>query len=222
IFQDLAVGRSRNAVQALMDVRPDYANLLAEDRTMQRVLPKDVRIGDLILVKPGEKIPLDGEVVEGSSFLDTAVLTGESVPKRVSEGEQVLAGSVNTAAVLILRVNKPYSESAVVRILDLLENAAARKAPAEKFITRFSRYYTPAVVLAAAGIAFGPPLFTGAALTVWVSRALTLLVISCPCALVISVPLSYFGGIGSMSRRGILVKGANYLDSLSKLDTVVF
>ncbi|SDI20004.1 heavy metal translocating P-type ATPase [Desulfosporosinus hippei] len=220
-IQDLAVNRSRRSIQALMDIRPDYANLVHQ-LDVQKVAPEDVQVGQLILVRPGEKVPLDGEVVNGSSFVDTSALTGESVPRNMEKGDTILAGMVNSSGVLTVRVTRPFAESSIQKILDLVENASSRKAPTEKFITTFSRYYTPAVVFIALGIAIIPPLIGMGTYSEWVYRALTILVISCPCALVISVPLGYFGGIGGASRQGILVKGANYLEALTKVKTVVF
>ena len=220
-IQGLAVNRSRHSIQALMDIRPDYANLVHQLDVL-KVAPEDVQIGQFILVRPGEKVPLDGEVVKGSSFVDTSALTGESVPRKVEAGDTVLSGMVNSSGVLTVKVTRVYAESSVQKVLDLVENASARKAPTEKFITTFSRYYTPAVVLIALGIAIVPPLLGGGAFSEWIYRALTILVISCPCALVISVPLGYFGGIGGASRHGVLVKGANYLEALTKVKTVVF
>lgn len=219
--QDYAVDRSRRSIQALMDIRPESASV-RRGGELVRVDPAGVAVGEAIVVRPGEKIPLDGEVIEGSSFLDTSPLTGESVPRRVEPGDLVLAGTVNTSGLLTIRVSRPFGESSVARILELVERAGARKARTERFITTFSRYYTPAVVLAALGIALLPPLLApGAELSQWVYRALVLLVISCPCALVLSIPVGYFGGIGGASRNGILVKGANFLDALTELDTVV-
>lgn len=221
-LQERAVNRSRRSITALLDIRPEYANLKLNGEARQ-VRPEEVAVGRLIIIKPGERVPLDGEVLEGTSFLDTSALTGESVPRKVEAGEKVLAGMVNTGGLLTVRVTKPYAESSVARILELVENAAARKAPTEQFITAFSRYYTPAVVLVALAVAVVPPLvISGATFSEWVYRALVLLVISCPCALVISIPLGYFGGIGGASRRGVLVKGANFLDALTGLHTVVF
>jgi Cd2+/Zn2+-exporting ATPase len=221
-LQQRAVNRSRRSITALLDIRPDYANLKMNGETRQ-VRPEEVAVGQLIIVKPGERVPLDGEVLEGTSFLDTSALTGESVPRKVEAGEKILAGMVNTEGLLTLRVTKPYAESSVARILELVENAAGRKAPTEQFITAFSRYYTPAVVFGALAVAVAPPLLIpGAMFSEWIYRALVLLVISCPCALVISIPLGYFGGIGGASRRGVLVKGANFLDALTDLHTVVF
>lgn len=221
-FQDRAVDRSRRSITALLDVRPTYANLKGNGET-KRVRPEEVQVGQAIVVKPGERVPLDGVVEEGASWVDTSALTGEPVPREVAKGSEILAGTVNGAGLLTVRVTKPFNQSAVARILELVEGAAERKAPTEKFITAFSRYYTPAVVLAALGLAIIPPLLIpGASFASWIYRALVLLVIACPCALVISIPLSYFGGIGAASRQGILVKGANFLDALTSLHTVVF
>lgn len=221
-FQERAVNRARYSIAALLNLRPDYANLKL-DGEIKKVRPEEVEVGQLIIVKPGEKVPLDGEVVEGISFVDTSALTGESVPRKVERGDQVLAGMLNGQGLLIIRVTKPFGQSSVARILELVKKAAENKAPTEKFITTFSRYYTPAVVLGALVVAFLPPLiFPEASLKEWVYRALVLLVISCPCALVVSVPLSYFGGLGGASRRGILVKGASFLEALARLHTVVF
>ncbi len=221
-FQDVAVSRSRRSIRALMEVRPDYANVRRAGE-VQRVSPEAVAVGEEIVVKPGERIPLDGEIVEGSSYVDTSALTGESVPRQVGVGDAVLAGTVNTRGVIAVRVTREFGESSISKIMQLVEQAAARKAPTERVITTFSRYYTPAVVFIAVALAVVPPLVTpGALFSEWLRRALVLLVISCPCALVISVPLGYFGGIGGASRRGILVKGANYLDALAKVDTVVW
>lgn len=220
--QDSAVSRSRRSIRALMAVRPDYANVRRGDAVV-RVAPESVAIGEAIIVKPGERIPLDGEIIEGATFVDTSALTGESVPRQVGVGDTVLAGSVNARGLITVRVSRAFGESSIAKILQLVEQAAARKATSERVITTFARYYTPAVVLIALLIAVAPPLVVpGALLGEWLRRALVLLVISCPCALVISVPLSYFGGLGGASRRGILVKGANYLDALAKVDTVVW
>jgi Cd2+/Zn2+-exporting ATPase len=221
-FQSLAVGRSRASISALMDIRPDFANLKTGDET-RRVSPETVRIGELIVVKPGEKIPLDGIVTSGRSLLNTSALTGESLPREVEPGSEVLSGSINTSGLLEIRVTREFGESTVSKILTLVQNAGARKAPVENFITKFARYYTPAVVAAALLLAVLPPLLIpGAAFAEWIRRALVFLVVSCPCALVISVPLSFFGGIGGASRQGILVKGGNYLEALNAADTVVF
>ncbi|MDR2798828.1 MAG: cadmium-translocating P-type ATPase, partial [Treponema sp.] len=221
-FQDYAVGRSRKSISALMDIRPDYANLKTA-AGLERVSPETVRIGDLIVVKPGEKIPLDGVVVEGFSALDTSALTGESLPRDVEKGSAVLSGSINKNGLLIIEVSKIFGESTVSKILNLVQNAGSKKSVTENFITKFARYYTPAIVLSAAALAFLPPLFIpGAAFAEWINRALVFLVVSCPCALVISIPLSFFGGIGGASRNGILIKGSNYLEALTQVDTVVF
>lgn len=220
LFQGYAVGKSRRSISSLMDLRPDYANLETDGEVAQ-VDPEDVSVGGVIVVKPGEKIPLDGTVIEGSSTLNTAALTGESMPRSVGAGESVPSGCVNLSGVLRIRVEKEFGESTVAKILDLVENASSKKARAENFITRFARYYTPAVVIGAVLLAVIPPLFMGG-WGQWVQRALTFLVVSCPCALVISVPLSFFGGIGGASRRGILIKGGNYMEALAAADTVVF
>ncbi|MDR1903558.1 MAG: cadmium-translocating P-type ATPase [Treponema sp.] len=221
-FQDYAVGRSRASITALMDIRPESANLKTGD-TIRTVSPEEVAVGDLIVVKPGEKIPLDGTIVEGVSSLDTSALTGEALPRDVESGSEALSGSINKNGLLVIRVTKPFGESTVSKILDLVQNAGSKKSVTEKFITKFSRYYTPAVVCAALALALLPPLIIpGAQFSAWIYRALVFLVVSCPCALVISVPLSFFGGIGAASRQGILVKGSNYLDALGKVDTVVF
>ena len=229
-FQRYAVGRSRKSITALMDIRPDHANLVGPDGTAQEVDPDEVSVGSTILVKPGERVPLDGTVLDGDSMLDTAALTGESVPRHAAAGDAVVSGCINGSGLLRVRVDKPYGESTVAKILDLVENAGEKKAKAENFITKFSRWYTPAVVIAALALAVLPPLVLGggwAALLVLlagaaVHRALIFLVISCPCALVISVPLSFFGGIGGASRRGILVKGGAYMEVLANTGTVVF
>jgi Cd2+/Zn2+-exporting ATPase len=222
LFQSLAVNRSRKSITALMDIRPDYANLRVGNETKQ-VSPEDVRIGDMILVKPGEKVPLDGKVLEGVSMMDTSALTGESVPREVETGSEVLSGFINKNGILTVEVTKEFGESTVSKILDLVQNASSRKAPTENFITKFPRYYTPFVVITAAALAFLPPLFlSGATFSDWIYRALVFLVISCPCALVVSIPLGFFGGIGGASKRGILVKGSNYLEALNNVKYVVF
>ena len=221
-FQDLAVGRSKKNITKLMDIRPDYANLKGSDGSTTSVSPGSVNIGDMIVVKPGERIPLDGVVTEGSAMLDTTALTGESVPRRVTVFDKVLSGSVNQSGVLTIQVTEIYSQSTVSKIIDLVENAAAKKAPTEKFITKFAGYYTPVVVGLAFLLAIFPPLILGASWSDWIHRSLIFLVISCPCALVISIPLSFFGGISGASRSGVLVKGGNYLEALNYLDTVVF
>ncbi len=222
-FQALAVNRSRRSIVDLMDIRPDYANLVAHHNEISQVSPETISIGETIVVRPGEKVPLDGEVLEGTSYLDTSALTGESVPRCVRPGEKVMAGMVNTQGLLKVKVEKTFGESSVSKILNLVQNASARKARTEQFITRFARYYTPAVVLTALAIALVPPLAVpGQSFNKWLYRALTMLVISCPCALVVSIPLAYFGGIGGASRRGILVKGANFLEAITDVDAVVF
>ncbi|MDR2428716.1 MAG: heavy metal translocating P-type ATPase [Candidatus Margulisbacteria bacterium] len=218
-FQERAVARSRKAISALMDIRPDFAVLLSG----KKVDPADVQVGATILVRPGEKIPLDGTVIEGASALDLTALTGESLPREVSAGSEVLSGSINQNGLLTIRVDKVFGESTVSKILRLVENAEQKKAPVENFITKFARYYTPTVVGAAALLAVLPPLLiSNAVFTDWLYRALTFLVVSCPCALVVSIPLSFFAGIGAASQHGILVKGSNYLDALNDAATVVF
>lgn len=222
LFQDIAVNRSRKSIKALLEIKPDYANL-KKNGEIKRVAPESVKVGDNIIVKAGEKIPLDGEIIEGNSFLDTSALTGESIPRNVKERDIVLAGMINQSGLLTIRVTKIFNESSISRILELVENAVSKKAETEKFITTFAKYYTPVVVIGALMIAVIPPLFiTGQTYSDWIYRALVVLVISCPCALVISIPLGYFGGIGGASRKGILVKGSNYLDALTKVKTVVF
>ena len=220
LFQGIAVGRSRRSIAALMDIRPDVANVERAGAFVECPV-EAVEAGEVIAVRPGERVPLDGVVLEGASSLDTAALTGESMPRDVAVGDEVVSGCVNLSGLLRVRVSRPSSESTVTRILELVENSAASKAKAETFITRFARWYTPVVVIGAALLAVVPPLFDGA-WHVWPSRALVFLVISCPCALVISVPLTFFGGIGGASRCGVLVKGANYLEALAHVDTVVF
>lgn len=221
-FQDVAVNRSRKSITALMDIRPDFANLKVGEET-KKVSPEEVSIGDLIVVKPGEKVPLDGKVVEGKSMVDTSALTGESVPREVEAGDDVLGGFINKNGLLTIEVMKEFGESTVSKILDLVQNASSKKAPTENFITKFARYYTPVVVIVAAALAIIPPLvIPGATFTNWLYRALVFLVISCPCALVVSIPLGFFGGIGGASRNGILIKGSNYLEALNNVDTVVF
>ncbi len=221
LFQAYAVGRSRGSITTLMDIRPDTANLLQDGKTTQ-VPAKNIAVGDLILVKAGERIPLDGVVMDGTSQLDTAALTGEAIPREINAGDQALAGCVNLTGVLQIKVSKPFGESTASKILELTENAGANKAKTEKFITKFARYYTPAVVLVAAAIAVFPPLFGLGAWADYIHRALTFLVISCPCALVISVPMGFFAGIGCASRNGILVKGGNYLEALCNAETIAF
>ena len=208
LFSDIAVERSRASIAALMDIRPDYANIEKEGN-LTRVSPSDVPVGSIIVVKPGEKIPLDGKIISGSTTLDTAALTGESLPREVSEGDTVISGSLNLTGVLHIRTSGTFGESTVAKILDLVENADTGKAKSEKFITRFAHYYTPAVVAVAALLALVPPLIVGGEWLVWLNRSLIFLVISCPCALVVSVPLTFFAGIGGASRKGILVKQEN-------------
>ncbi len=221
-IQGIAVDRSRKSISELMDIRPDYANLKVGNDS-KKVSPEEVNVGDLILVKPGEKVPLDGKVIDGNSMVDTSALTGESVPREVEAGSEVLSGFINKNGLLTIEVTKAFGESTVTKILDLVQNASSRKAPTENFITKFARYYTPAVVLIAAALAVIPPVvIQGAAFSEWLYRALIFLVISCPCALVISIPLGFFGGIGGASKRGILVKGSNYLEALNNVDIVVF
>ncbi len=220
LFQSYAVGKSRRSIAALMDIRPDWANVEREGRIRQ-VAPESVFVGDIIIVKPGERIPLDGTVIEGASALDTAALTGESLPRDVTAGDEVISGCVNRSGLLRIKVSKAYAQSTVARILDLVENASDNKAKAENFITKFARYYTPAVVCAAVLLAVLPPLLGGGAWGKWFYQALSFLVVSCPCALVLSVPLSFFGGIGGASKAGILVKGGNYMEVLARADIVV-
>ncbi len=221
LFQGYAVGKSRQSIADMMDIAPDYANIM-RDGELVKVDPYEISEGDQIVVKPGERVPLDGIVVSGSSQLDTAALTGESVPRHVEEGAEVISGCVNMTGLLTVKVTKPFEQSTVSRILELVENASEKKAQTENFITRFARYYTPVVTIGALVLAVLPPLLLGQSWADWVERGLTFLVVSCPCALVISVPLSFFGGIGGASRLGILVKGSNYLESLAKAETVVF
>ncbi len=221
LFQDIAVARSRASISSLMDIRPDYANI-EEDGELSQVAPDDVPGGSVIIVKPGEKIPLDGVVISGESSVDTSALTGESLPRDVSEGNPVVSGSLNMTGVIRVRTSGEYGESTVARILELVENADTGKAKTEKFMTRFARYYTPAVVAAAVLLAVVPSLVSGGNWTVWLNRALIFLVVSCPCALVVSIPLTFFAGIGGASRRGILIKGSNYLEILARVGTVVF
>ncbi len=222
LFQDFSVSRSRSSIKSLLEVRPDSANLKSNGEVKQ-VSPESVQVGDVIIVKPGEKIALDGEITEGASQVDTSALTGESVPRTVKVGETVLAGMINQSGVLTIQVTKLFAESSIAKILDLVENASSKKAATEKFITRFARYYTPVIVFLSLAVAIVPPLFIpGATSAQWAYRALVLLVISCPCGLVISIPLGYFGGVGGAAKRGILVKGSTFLDALTNVETVVF
>lgn len=222
LFQGLAVNRSRKSITSLMDIRPDYANVKVGSE-LKKLSPEQVNIGDIIIVKPGEKIPLDGRVIEGSSSVDTSALTGESIPRDIEIGNEVLSGYINNQGVLTIEVTKDFGESTVTKILELVQNASNRKAPTENFITKFARYYTPVVVITAALLAIVPPLLiSGATFSDWLYRALVFLVISCPCALVVSIPLGFFGGIGAASKKGILVKGSNYLEALNDVKYVVF
>lgn len=221
LFQSYAVGKSRKSISALMDIRPDYANV-ERDGSLCRVDPEEVQVGDVIVIKPGEKAPLDGVVLEGRSSLNTSALTGESLPREVEPGDDVISGCINLNGLIRVQVTKVFGESTVAKILDLVENSSSKKAKAENFITKFARYYTPIVVVSAVLLAVAPPLFTGGNWAEWIERALIFLVVSCPCALVISVPLSFFGGIGGASRDGILVKGGNFLEILSDTEIVVF
>lgn len=220
-FQSYAVSKSRRSITSLMDIRPDYANI-EQDGKLVQVDPDKVQIGSTIIVKPGERIPLDGTIIKGSSALDTSALTGESMPREVEPGMEVISGCINQTGILTIRTTKEFGESTVAKILDLVENASDKKGRIENFITRFARYYTPAVVFAALALAILPPIITGQAFSIWIYRALTFLVISCPCALVISIPLSFFGGIGGASKIGVLVKGSNYLEALAHAEMVVF
>ena len=222
LFQSYAVGKSRKSIASLMDIRPDYANVKKGDELV-KVDPDEVQIGDIIIIKAGEKIPLDGKVIEGSSMIDTSALTGESVPREVEVGSDILSGCININGVITAEVTKEFGESTVSKILDLVENASSKKSNSEQFITKFARYYTPVVVIIAVFLAIIPPLIIdGATFSDWIYRALAFLVVSCPCALVISIPLSFFGGIGGASKKGVLVKGSNYLEALAETEIVVF
>ena len=222
MFKDLAVDRSRRSIKELMDIRPEYANLVSEDRIIQ-VPPEDVPVGAYIIVKPGERVPLDGRITEGRSMLDTSALTGESAPREANAGDEILAGFINNSGAITVEVSKEFGESTVSKILDMVENASSKKSHTENFITKFARYYTPVVVFSALALAFVPPLvLQGEAFSDRIYRALIFLVVSCPCALVISIPLGFFGGIGGASKNGVLIKGSNYLDVLNQVDTIVF
>lgn len=221
LFQAYAVGKSRKSISAMMDIAPDYANVEQADGTLEQVFPDDIAVGTVIVIKPGERVPIDGVIVEGVTQLDTAALTGESVPRTAKTGDDIISGCINMTGLIRVRTTKPFGESTVARVLELVENASEKKARTENFITRFARVYTPAVTGAAAVLALGGGLVTGA-WSVWILRGLTFLVVSCPCALVISVPLSFFGGIGGASKLGVLIKGSNYLEALADVDTVVF
>ena len=220
LFQSYAVGKSRRNISELMDIRPDYANI-EKDGKLEKVDPDEVEIGSVIVVQPGEKVPLDGVIVEGTTTLNTSALTGESLPRSAKPGDEIISGCINMTGLIHVRTTKPFGESTVARVLELVENASEKKARTENFITRFARVYTPAVTGAAAVLALGGGLITGA-WSDWILRGLTFLVVSCPCALVISVPLSFFGGIGGASKLGVLIKGSNYLETLADVDTVVF
>ena len=220
LFQDYAVNKSRKSIIELMDIRPDYANVIREDKHI-KVNPSLVKVGEIILVKPGEKIPLDGIVVEGTSMLNTLALTGESVPRRVNVNDEVLSGCINNEGILKIKVTKNFNNSTVSKILDLVENASSRKSNSENFITKFAKYYTPTVVIIAVILAIFPPLILNQSFSIWIYRALSFLVVSCPCALVVSIPLSFFGGLGSSSQIGVLVKGSNYLEALSNVNVIV-
>lgn len=222
MFQDIAVDHSRKSIKELMDIRPDYANLIADGQLVQ-VSPEEVAVGAFVIVKPGERVPLDGKITEGRSMIDTSALTGESVPREVGAGDEILAGFINKNGVLTVEVRKEFGESTVAKILDMVQNASSKKSHTENFITKFARYYTPIVVFFAVALAFIPPLvIPGEVFSDWLYRALIFLVVSCPCALVISIPLGFFGGIGSASKNGVLVKGSNYLEALNNVDTIVF
>ena len=221
LFQSYAVNRSRQSITELMDICPEYANI-EEDGQLKQVDPDDVQVGDIIVVKSGERIPLDGKVVFGDSMVDTSALTGESVPRKVTAGDDIISGCVNGSGLLRVQVTKEFDDSTVAKILELVENASSKKAQVENFITRFARYYTPLVVVGAVLLAVIPPLFFGQTWSEGIRRACTFLVISCPCALVISVPMSFFSGIGAASKKGVLIKGSNYLEALSEMDTIVF
>ena len=221
LFQQVAVGKSRKSIKALMEIAPEYANLLFADGSSKEVDPSELKIGDTILIKAGERVPVDGTVLDGSSMIDTKAITGESVPRSVREGEQIISGCINGEGLLRVKVEKAYEDSTVAKILDMVENASSKKSKTENFITRFARVYTPIVVIGALILAVVPPLVTGTGFMMWIQRACTFLVISCPCALVLSVPLSFFGGIGAASRQGVLVKGSNYLEALGEMETIV-
>ena len=220
LFQDYAVNKSRKSIAELMDIRPDYANVIREDKHI-KINPSLVKVGEIILVKPGEKIPLDGIVVEGTSMLNTLALTGESVPRRVNVNDEVLSGCINNEGILKIKVTKNFNNSTVSKILDLVENASSRKSNSENFITKFAKYYTPTVVIIAVILAIFPPLILNQSFSIWIYRALSFLVVSCPCALVVSIPLSFFGGLGASSQIGVLVKGSNYLESLSNVNVIL-
>ena len=221
LFQSYAVDKSRKSIASLMDIRPDYANI-EKDGKVLKVDPDDVKIGDIIIIKPGEKVPLDGIVIEGNTSLDTKALTGESLPREVTPGDEILSGSINISGLVKVKVSKEYGESTVSKILDLVENASSKKSKSENFITKFAKYYTPIVVIIAVLLVLVPVIFFGGEFSDWIYRALSFLVVSCPCALVISIPLSFFGGIGGASKMGILIKGSNYLEAIASTEIIVF
>ena len=221
LFQSYAVDKSRKSIASLMDIRPDYANI-EKDGKVLKVDPDDVKIGDIIIIKPGEKVPLDGIVIEGNTSLDTKALTGESLPREVTPGDEILSGSINISGLVKVKVSKEYGESTVSKILDLVENASSKKSKSENFITKFAKYYTPIVVIIAVLLVLVPVIFFGGEFSDWIYRALSFLVVSCPCALVISIPLSFFGGIGGASKMGILIKGSNYLEAIANTEIIVF
>ena len=222
LFQSYAVTKSRKSISSLMDIRPDFANV-NRNGNIEKVYPDEVKIGEMIIIKPGEKVPLDGVIIDGKSSLDTKALTGEALPREVNSGDEILSGCINLSGVIKVKVTKAFEESTVSKILDLVQNASSKKSKSENFITKFARFYTPVVVIIAVILAIIPPLFTqGAEFSDWIYRALSFLVVSCPCALVISIPLSFFGGIGGASKLGVLIKGSNYLEAISKTEIVVF
>lgn len=222
LFQSYAVTKSRKSISSLMDIRPDFANV-NRNGNIEKVYPDEVKIGEMIIIKPGEKVPLDGVIIDGKSSLDTKALTGEALPREVNSGDEILSGCINLSGVIKVKVTKAFEESTVSKILDLVQNASSKKSKSENFITKFARFYTPVVVIIAVILAIIPPLFTqGAEFSDWIYRALSFLVVSCPCALVISIPLSFFGGIGGASKLGVLIKGSNYLEAFSKTEIVVF
>ncbi len=222
LFQSYAVGKSRQSIAEMMSIAPEYSNIENEDGTLEEVDPDEVEIGSIIVIRPGEKIPLDGTVIEGTSFVDTSALTGESVPRKATVGDDVISGCVNGESILKVKVSKIYEDSTVAKILELVENASNKKSRMENFITRFARYYTPIVTIGAVILAIIPPLILGESFSDWIYRACTFLIVSCPCALVISVPLGFFGGIGASSKKGVLVKGSNYLEAIADMTTIVF
>lgn len=222
LFQSYAVAKSRKSISGLMDIRPDFANVVRNDN-VEKIYPDEVKVGEIIVIKPGEKVPLDGNIIDGTSTLDTKALTGEALPREANVGDEILSGTINLSGVIKVEVTKEFGESTVSKILDLVENASSKKSKSENFITKFAKYYTPIVVIVAVMLAIIPPLFIRSAeFSVWLYRALSFLVVSCPCALVISIPLSFFGGIGGASKIGVLIKGSNYLEAISRAEIVVF